>query len=147
MFYPFSYLWRYAVAWTDVCIINDNEFLLLLLQEVKKLTSMIDQEPQVIAKAIAPFALNNRKREYGLDLFPCNSVMFPCFTMVGTMPVFYKIAITAKPFGPALIPRPKNVSFVTFPPFLSGTIRECAPLPNRFEILRCLEAFKNFLIN
>ena len=63
------FLWRYAVAWTDVCIINDNEFLLLLLQEVRRLTSTTDQEPQVISEAIAAFALNNRKREYCSDLF------------------------------------------------------------------------------
>jgi len=43
----------------------DNNEILLLLQEDK---SMKDPEPQVIAEAIATFALNNRKRERGLDL-------------------------------------------------------------------------------
>jgi hypothetical protein len=39
---------------------DDNE-ILLLLQEDKRLTSMKDPEPQIIAEAIAAFALNNRK--------------------------------------------------------------------------------------
>ncbi|KAH9047482.1 hypothetical protein EDB83DRAFT_2523137 [Lactarius deliciosus] len=77
----------------DVCIMDDNE-ILLLLQEDKILTSMKD-EPQATAGAIAAFALNNRKRERDPNLPPCNSIMFPCITMAGTMPVFYKITITA----------------------------------------------------
>ncbi|KAH9005573.1 hypothetical protein EDB86DRAFT_2879210 [Lactarius hatsudake] len=78
----------------DVCITDDNE-ILLLLQEDKRLASMKDSEPQVIAEAIAALALNNRKRERDLNLPPCHSIMFPCITMAGTTPVSYKITITA----------------------------------------------------
>ncbi|KIL67731.1 hypothetical protein M378DRAFT_1065728 [Amanita muscaria Koide BX008] len=35
---------------------------------------MKDPEPQVIAEAIAAFALNNRKRERDLNLPPCDSI-------------------------------------------------------------------------
>lgn len=70
----------------------DDNNILLLLQEDKRLTSTKDPEPQVIAKAIAAFALNNRKRERDPILLPC---MFSCLIMVGTTSVFYKIIITA----------------------------------------------------
>jgi hypothetical protein len=80
---PFLICGENSVAQTDVCIIDDNE-ILLLLQEDKKLTCMKDPEPQVIAEAIAAFALNNRKRERDLRLPIRNSIMFPCLTMVGT---------------------------------------------------------------
>ncbi|KAH8992726.1 hypothetical protein EDB92DRAFT_1945134 [Lactarius akahatsu] len=91
---PFLTCGENSVAQIDVCIMDDNE-ILLLLQEDKILTSMEDPEPQIIAEAIAAFALNNRKRERDPNLPLCNSIMFPCITMAGTMPVFYKITITA----------------------------------------------------
>ncbi|KAH8992722.1 hypothetical protein EDB92DRAFT_1815857 [Lactarius akahatsu] len=91
---PFLTCREDSIAQIDVCIMDDND-ILLLLQEDKILTSMKDPEPQVIAEAIAAFALNNRKRERDPNLPPCNSIMFPCITMAGTTPVFYKITITA----------------------------------------------------
>lgn len=49
------------IAHTDVCVI-DNDGILLLLQDDKRLTSMKDPEPQLIAEAIAAFAINNMTR-------------------------------------------------------------------------------------
>lgn len=66
---PFLICGQNLVAQTDLCIMDDNQ-ILLLLQEDKRLTSMNDPEPQVIAKAIAAFALNNRKQERELNLPP-----------------------------------------------------------------------------
>jgi hypothetical protein len=64
---PFLICGENVVAQTDVCIMDDNE-ILLLLQEDKNLTSMKDPEPQVIANAIGAFALNNRIRQHVLNL-------------------------------------------------------------------------------
>jgi len=146
---PFLICGENSLAQTDVCIMDDDE-ILLLLQEDKKLTSMKDPEPQIIAEAIAAFALNNRKRERDLNLPPRNSTTFPCLTLVGTSPIFYKITVTA-----ALS---KAVQTGTFPAIQTRVLRYIPvlprrnsegmrPLPNRIEILRCLEAFKRFLGN
>ncbi|KAH8978016.1 hypothetical protein EDB92DRAFT_1937702 [Lactarius akahatsu] len=127
---PFLTCGENSVAQIDVCIMDDNE-ILLLLQEDKILTSMEDPEPQIIAEAIAAFALNNRKRERDPNLPLCNSIMFPCITMAGTMPVFYKITITA--------------ALSKTGTYSETETRGMRPLPSRLEILRCLEAFKKFL--
>ena len=74
---PFLICGENLFAQNDVCIMDDNE-ILLLLQENKRLTSMVDPEPQIIAEAIAAFALNNRKRECDLHLPLRNSITFPC---------------------------------------------------------------------
>jgi hypothetical protein len=146
---PFLICGENSVAQTDVCVMDDNE-ILLLLQEDKRLTSMKDPEPQVIAEAIAAFALNNRKRERDLNLPLCNSIMFPCLTMVGTTPVFYKIAITAalsRAVQTGSYPETETRVLRYIPSLPRRNSEGMRPLPNRLEILRCLEAFKIFLGN
>jgi hypothetical protein len=140
-----------SVTKTDFCIMDDNEILLLLLlQEDKSLTSMKDPEPQVMAGAIAAFALNNRKRERDLHLPLCNSIMFPCLTMVGTSPIFYKITVTAalsKAVQTGSFPEIETRVLRYIPALPRRNSEGMRPLPNRLEILRCLEAFKKFLGN
>jgi hypothetical protein len=146
---PFPICGDNSVAQTDVCIMDDNE-ILLLLQEDNRLTSMKDPEPQVIAEAIAAFALNNQKRERDLNLAPCNSMMFPCLTMVGTTPVLYKITITAalsKAVQTGTYPETETRVLRYIPALPRRNSEGMRPLPNRLEILRCLEAFKKFLGN
>jgi hypothetical protein len=146
---PFLICGENSAAHIDVCIMDDNE-ILLLLQEDKKLTSMKDPEPQVIASAIAAFALNNRKRERELNLPARGTITFPAFTMIGTSPIFYKVTITAT--------LSRAVQNGTYPGVETRVLRYIPtlphrngdgmrPLPNRLEILRCLEAFKRFLGN
>ncbi|KAH9047116.1 hypothetical protein EDB84DRAFT_1462794 [Lactarius hengduanensis] len=144
---PFLTCGENSVAQIDVCIMDDNE-ILLLLQEDKILTSMKDPEPQVIAEAIAAFALNNRKRERDLNLPPCNTIMFPCITMAGTTPVFYKTTITAalsKAVQTGTYPETETRVLRYIPALPHRNSEGMRPLPNRLEILRCLEAFKKFL--
>ncbi|KAH9027595.1 hypothetical protein EDB85DRAFT_2091818 [Lactarius pseudohatsudake] len=146
---PFLICGENSVAETDVCVMDDNE-ILLLLQEGKRLSNMIDPEPQVIADAIATFALNNQKRERQLDLPTRDSIMFPCLTMVGTTPIFYKITVTAalsKAVQTGTYPETETrvLRYVPVLPRRNG--EGMRPLPNRLEILRCLEAFKIFLGN
>jgi hypothetical protein len=146
---PFLICGGNSVAQTDVCIMDDNE-ILLLLQEDKRLTSMKDPEPQVIAEAIAAFALNNRKRERDLNLPLCNSIMFPCLTMVCTSPIFYKITVTAalsKAVQTGSFPERETRVLRYIPALPRRNSEGMRPLPNRLEILRCLEAFKKFLGN
>ena len=74
---------------------DDNE-VLLLVQEDKRLLSLKDPEPQVIAEAIAAYAVNNKVRIAFLNLAPLTTVTPPAITMIGTNPIFYKITITAE---------------------------------------------------
>ncbi|KAH9071197.1 hypothetical protein EDB83DRAFT_2541838 [Lactarius deliciosus] len=146
---PFLICGENSVAQTDVCVMDDNE-ILLLLQEDKGLTNMADPEPQVIAGAIATFALNNRKRERQLNLPPRGSAMFPCLTMVGTSPIFYKITVTAalnKAVQTGTYPETETRILRYVPALPRRNSEGMRPLSNRLEILRCLEAFKRFLGN
>lgn len=68
--------------------------------------------------------------------------------MVGTLPIFYKITATAA-LSQAVQARayPEIETHVLrYVPALPRRNSEgMCPLPNRLEILRCLEAFKKFL--
>jgi hypothetical protein len=139
----------HSIAQTDVCVMDDNE-VLLLLQEDKRLLSLRDPEPQVVAEAIAAYAMNNKVREASLGLPPLASVTFPAITMIGTNPIFYKITVTAELSA--------AVQQGTYPAMETRVLRYIPvlprrrslgmrPLENRVEILACFEAFKQFLGN
>jgi hypothetical protein len=80
-------------AKTDVCII-DEEGIFLLVQESKSHKNFSDPEPQIIAEAIAAFQHNNNIRKKYPGLKEIKEYTFPCITMVGTCPTFYKIKVT-----------------------------------------------------
>jgi hypothetical protein len=84
---------KYTHAKTDVCII-DEEGILLLIQEDKSHVRPSDPEPQLIAEAIAAFQYNNNIRVGRLGLGDLQEYTFPCITMIGTYPTFYKIRVT-----------------------------------------------------
>ncbi|CAA7263532.1 unnamed protein product [Cyclocybe aegerita] len=146
---PFLICGETLIAQTDVCVIDDDE-ILLLLQEDKRLTSMKDPEPQVIAEAIAAFAMNNMKRERHLNLQPRDAIMFPALTMIGTTPAWYKVPVTAalsKAVRTGTYPEIETRVLRYIPALPRRNSEGMRPLPNRLEILRCLEAFKRFLGN
>ncbi|KAH9025945.1 hypothetical protein EDB85DRAFT_201627 [Lactarius pseudohatsudake] len=108
---------------------------------------MKDPEPQVIAKAIAAFALNNRKRERDPILPP---YMLPCLIIVGTTPVFYKIIITAalsKAVQTGTYPETEAHVLRYIPALPCKNSEGMRPIANKLEILGCLEAFKRKLGN
>jgi len=146
---PFVICGVSSFAQTDVCVMDDNE-VLLLVQEDKRLLSLKDPEPQVVAEAIAAYALNNKVRVTSLNLPPLPAVTLPAITMVGTNPIFYKITVTAE--------LSTAVQQGTYPTTETRVLRYIPvlprrhslgmrPLENRVEILACLEAFKRFLGN
>ena len=143
---PFLICGVTSLAQTDICVMDDNEILLLV--QDKDLTSMKDPEPQVIAGAIATFALNNKVRVTSLNLPPLAVATIPAITMVGTNPILYKITVTAQ--------LSTAVQQGTYPETETRVLRHIPSLPrlchmgmrpleNRVEILSCLEAFKRFL--
>jgi hypothetical protein len=79
-------------AKTDVCII-DKKGIFFLIQEDKSYMKFPDPEPQIIAEAIAAFQHNNNIRVRQMGLEEIREYTFPCITMMGTYPTFYKIRI------------------------------------------------------
>ena len=140
--------WRHAK--TDVCIMDNDGILLLVLQEDKQHLELGDPRPPLIAEAIAAVQHNNHVRDL-LGLAPLDMKVMAGITMTGTSPAFFKVPVTseliqaiqrgqypARPTTVALhrpdIPRPAH------------RLREgMRPLDNRLSMLACFEAFKQFV--
>jgi hypothetical protein len=82
-------------AKTDVCLLDVNSEIFLLVQEDKTHINPSDPEAQLIAEAIGAFQENNAKRVNELFLKPLQTQTIQGITMVGTFPRFYKITVTA----------------------------------------------------
>ncbi|KAL5480551.1 hypothetical protein ACEPAI_1821 [Sanghuangporus weigelae] len=136
---------------TDVCIVNDNDEIRLLVQEDKRHMEGFDPEPQLIAEAIAALTANNRTRVRTLSLPPLHSKVMPGITLTGTTPTFYKIPVsidlvTAVQGG--VYPQQETVVRVHVPALPRPARRwseGMTPLDNRRIILACYEAFKQFV--
>jgi len=71
--------------------------------------------------------------------------MFPCLTLVGTSPIFYKITVTAalsQAVQTGTFPGIETRVLCYIPVLPHRNSEGMRPLPNRLEISRCLEAFK-----
>ena len=79
---------------TDVCLVDGRTMILLILvlQEDKTVFNSSNQEPQLIAEAIAAYRYNNNKRERR-GMTTLDKMVFPCITMVGTRPTFYLVPV------------------------------------------------------
>lgn len=136
-------------AKTDVCLIDADSNILLLVQEDKTHMSASHPEPQLVAEAIAAFQRNNSIRVNKLFLEPLQTHVFPGITMVGTFPRFYKVNVTAD--------LDQNIRYGTYPSTETIIYRHTPrvprrqsegmrPLMNRKLVLRCYEAFKRFVL-
>lgn len=137
-------------AKTDVCVMS-RDMLLMLLQEDKSHISGSDPEPQVIAEAIAAFQHNNSVLSRDLGLREIEEYTFPCITMIGTSPVFYKIRVSssldnAVRFGTF----PEEVTTVfRFDPLLGARRKSqgMTDIPSRKRILKCFRLFREVMIS
>lgn len=132
-----------SVVHLDICLLNDDEILLLVLHRKQVLD---DTEPQIIAAAIAAYAMNNKFRRGA----PLPAITFPAITLAVTDFTFYKITVTAElstAVQQGVYPATQTQVLKYIPllpkPFISGMY----PLENRVELLSCLEAFKQFVGN
>ena len=134
-----------SLAQTSICVMDDDDEILLLVHVDERLSNLKDTEPQVIAEVIAAFAANNKVRVTSLGLAPLTSAIFPAITMIGTNPIFYKIFVTAQ-LSTAVQhgTYPENETQVSryIPVLPKRQSLGMRPLENRVEILTCLEAFK-----
>ncbi|KAG1876418.1 hypothetical protein DFJ58DRAFT_865341 [Suillus subalutaceus] len=123
-------------AETDVCIIDENGILLLVMQEDKcHIDSSYDPEPQLIAEAIAAFAANNQTRQQILCQRPLDSKIEVTAALVTAVAggVYPEASTTVYAHIPN-VPRPDR------------RWREgMEPFDSRAVIISCYEAFKKFV--
>jgi len=136
-------------AKTDVCVLDADSEILLLVQEDKTHINPQDPEPQLIAEAIATFQSNNAKRVNDLFLNPLQSMVLPGITLTGTFPRFYKIRVTADLdhcVRHGLYPAAQTVVYRHTPRVPRRRSDGMRPLDNRGVILRCYEAFRQIVL-
>ncbi|KAK0434545.1 uncharacterized protein EV420DRAFT_1653919 [Desarmillaria tabescens] len=133
-------------AQTDVCVTTSTDILLLVQGDKKG----YDPEPQLIAEAIAAFYQNNRGRALS-GRPPLASKVFPGITMIGAVPIFYRIPTTAelvRCIETATYPPQATIvqRFVPLVPNLAlYMVDGLVPLENRRIVMQCFEAFKVFV--
>ncbi|KAL5480517.1 hypothetical protein ACEPAI_1787 [Sanghuangporus weigelae] len=136
---------------TDVCIMDDNDEIRLLVQEDKRHMDGTDPEPQLIAEAIAACAANNQTRVRTLSLPPPLYKVMPGITLTGTTPAFYKTPVSndlVVAVQGCVYPQQETVVRVHIPALPRPARRwseGMKPLDNRRIILSCYEAFKQFV--
>ncbi|KAF8901339.1 hypothetical protein CPB84DRAFT_1777593 [Gymnopilus junonius] len=141
--------WKRADA--DVCLMDRNGQILLIVQEDTHLKEHKDPHARLIAHSIAAVRHNNQIRSLELGMDELESEMMPGITMLGTTPTFFKIPVDRElidavqdgqhPITPTIVSmfRP---SFFTH---LARPTEGMKSLDNREVILACLEAFKQFV--
>jgi hypothetical protein len=130
----------------DVCIADESTAILLVIK-VDRHPREFDPEPRLISDAIVAFHNDNIMRVNRLGTNPLTSKVMPGIVMDGTMPTFYKIPIT-----PELVravesgEHPKQETVVyAYHPEVPRPEEGIKPLDNRYIILSCFEAFRQFL--
>jgi hypothetical protein len=137
-------------AKTDVCVVDRNLGILLLVQEDKRHLEGVDPEPQLIAEAIAAFQYNNARLQ-SIQEHPFQEMTIPGIIMIGSTPTFYKIKITqdlVDAIETSQYPTDLTTVFKLVPPVDDPdqlSENGMRPLDNIAVILGCFEAFKQFL--
>jgi hypothetical protein len=134
-------------AQTDVCICDENDYL-LLVQEDKRFDNPEDPEPQLIAEAIAAYQRNNFVRDRVLHIPTLDEITFPGITLVGTSPTFYRIKVTAELSNAVMggvFPASAVVVFRHTPRLPHRYTDGMKPLENRTTLVQYFEAFKAFV--
>ncbi|KAG1765195.1 hypothetical protein EDD22DRAFT_744077, partial [Suillus occidentalis] len=71
----------------DVCLLDLQLMILLILQADHMVSNMSHPEPQVITAVIVAHQHNDKQRL--LRLISVDAMTIPCITVVGTQPIFY----------------------------------------------------------
>ncbi|KAF8804161.1 hypothetical protein BYT27DRAFT_7340435 [Phlegmacium glaucopus] len=149
---PFIMAGHRVDAKTDVCVIEDGRFI-LLVQEGKRQGYNQDFEPQLVAEAIAAFHQNNGIRRLA-GLPKLAHKLMPGIVMIGTAAVFYLIPVTdtlVDAISTASYPANKTVVLQFVPRVPDSTHyvdrgKGMRPLENRRIVLQYFEAFKKFVM-
>ncbi|KAF8908177.1 hypothetical protein CPB84DRAFT_1725221 [Gymnopilus junonius] len=149
-------------AKTDICIIEDGLFILLVQEDRHQGQAYLhDIEPQLVAEAIAAFHQNNGNHRLA-GLPELTYKLIPGIAMIGTAVVFYLIPVTKAlditfkhyldvAITTASYPADEMVVLQFIPPVPDSAHygdhgKGMWPLENRCIILQCFEAFKKFVV-
>jgi len=104
-------------------------------------------QAQLVAGAVAAFRKNNLHR-VAIGLSPMVEEVIPGIVMVGTSPIFFKTPVTealSTHIQHGTYPPEETCVTFCYPPILrpdQWRVEGMQPLDNRYEILKCYEAFK-----
>lgn len=151
---------RTVHALADVCLLSRNTFAhhgsdtVLLIANASPTTrssttnaSASCAEARLVAQAIAAYQYQNRTRGRA-HLLPAEKHVVPGLIMVGTMPVLYKIEITAELVEcvqTGQVPRTTTKVQRLRLPLKGSAHKGMIAVENRKVMLACLEAFKAFV--
>jgi len=131
-------------SWIDVCICDENDIILLLVQRVKQPLIRDDPVPQLIGGAIAAYQRNIvRQEELGLPID--DEITFPGIALFGSAPVFLKIKVTAelnRAVSGGTTPAHQVTVYRHYPRLPQDFDKGMDPLDNRSAILRYYKVFK-----
>ncbi len=130
----------------DICI-RDHSKAIILVAKVDRHSRGFDPEPRLISDAIATFHNDNIRRVKHLGTNPLTSKVMPGIVMVVTMPSFYKIPVTPELVAAVEsgIPPEQETVIHAYLPEVPRPEEGMNPLNNRYILLSCLSAFKQFL--
>ncbi len=130
----------------DICI-RDHSKAIILVAKVDRHSRGFDPEPRLISDAIAAFHNDNIRRVNHLGINPLTSKVMPGIVMVDTMPSFYKIPVTPELVAAVEsgIPPEEETVIHAYLPEVPRPEEGMKPLDNRYILLSCLSAFKQFL--
>ena len=130
----------------DICIMNRSDVISLVVK-VNRHSRGFDPEPRLISDAIGAFHNDNLMRVTRLGTNPLTSMVMPGIVMDGSMPTFYKIPITAELVEAVEAGKqPEEETVVhAYRPEVPRPEEGMKPLDNRYIILSCFEAFRQFV--
>jgi len=145
-----------SVVTADVCIVNTRimnpPHIMLLVEEDKRhMRPHSDPEAQLVAKALAAFQVSNKERSMDLGQDSVAGRVIPGILFTGSSPIFYKIPVTAElasAVARGVYPSTPTVVYAHIPPAPPVVCRlseGLEALDCRTQILRCFEAFKQYI--
>ncbi|GLB42845.1 hypothetical protein LshimejAT787_1202940 [Lyophyllum shimeji] len=138
-------------ATADACLLDTNtKTIQLLIHEDKTHVKPYNEEAALVAQAIGAFQKNNRRRVDDMLLEPLNLQVIPGIIMLGSLPKFYKIPITAeldRCVRHGEWPTVKTTVLRHTPRLPGSTNSGMRTLDNREFLLRCFEGFKRYVLH
>jgi hypothetical protein len=130
----------------DVCIMDETDAVLFVVK-VDRPSRGFDPEPRLISDTIAAFRNDDMRRVKHLGTNALGSKVTPGIVMDGSMPTFYKIPITPELVGAVESgEHPEQETVVhAYRPGVPRPEEGMRPLDNRYIILSCFEAFRQFV--
>jgi hypothetical protein len=150
---PLTICGEQCYAKTDVCVVDKEDDIILLVHEDKRNKERKDPEAQLVAQAIAAFQTINTRRTRVLGQLALDDIVIPGIILVGSSPTFYYISVTkelARAVAQGMFPATQTTLYAHLPavPRPARRLSEgMKPLDNRRHILACYNTFREEIVN